>query len=124
MSELFAKPFGYLSLAERSRRAAELIAPHELTMTSAEYATCSPLCSTMTLVISRPEVLVSRRETYALVNSSTLGCSSAGMTQTTCASALACTRHGNPSHVSQRIQRLFRGTCSLSMMPMGIGKGW
>ena len=62
-------------------------------------------------VTSRPDALVSRRSTYAPVTSDTFGCCSAGSTQTTCASAFAFTRHGKPSQVSHRMQRLVRG-CS------------
>ena len=47
----------------------------------------------------------------------TFACSSAGSTAHTCASDLALTRQGNPSHVSQRMQRLACGSFSLSMTP-------
>src|SRR5256885_5528279 len=53
----------------------------------------------------------------------TLFRSSAGSTQQTCASDLAEIKHGWPSHVLQRMQRLVRGSRSSSMMPRGTWNG-
>jgi len=99
------------------------MAPHDTTTTFPEYVSGTPFRSTCTAVISRPEGLVSRRLTNASVTSVTFGCASAGSTQITWASALAWTRHGKPSQVSHRMQRLVRGSCSSSMRPIGIGNG-
>ena len=53
-----------------------------------------------------PAALVSSRSARVRVSSVTLSCSSAGRTASTSASDFACTRHGKPSHVAQRTQRL------------------
>ena len=59
----------------------------------------------------------------APVSSIAFGWRKAGATQTTCASAFACTRQGNPSQVAHRMQALFCGFCSSSIMPTGSGNG-
>src|SRR3954470_9079539 len=123
MSELFASPLGCLLLAERSRSAAELIAPAERTTTSALYDSCSPLRSTCTVLIARPVSSVSSRDTSAPVRSSTFWCSKAGSTQPTCASDFALTRQGNPSQVEQRMHLLRCGFLSSSIIPSGTLKG-
>src|SRR6516225_8724474 len=64
-------------------------------------------------------MVVSTRSTKAPVSSATFGWRSAGVTHTTCASALACTRQGKPSQVAQRMQALSCGFPSSSMMPTG-----
>ena len=83
MKRVIALLAGLAGLAERKRSAAELIAPHETTTTSAEYVSCAPFRSTWTFVTSRPDALVSRRDTYASVTSVTFGCVRAGSTQIT-----------------------------------------
>ena len=52
---------------------------------------------TTTPVIAVPAGLVSSLTASAPVSSVTLGCSSAGRTEMTSASDLACTTHGKPS---------------------------
>ena len=47
------------------------------------------------------------RTASALINSSTLACSSAGRTPSTSASDLAWTMHGKPSQLSQRMHALY-----------------
>src|SRR5215470_13129973 len=123
MSELLANPRGCLSFAERSSSAAELMAPHETTTTSAEYVSRLPLRSTTTDLTSRPELSVSRRFTMELISKLTLGCFTASSMHRTCASALAYIRQGNPSQVLQRMQRLFCGFFSSSMTPTGTWNG-
>src|SRR6266851_9688464 len=123
MSELLASPRGCLSLAERKRSAAELIAPHETTTTSAEYISRLPPRSTTTLFTSRPDESVSNRFTSEFVRRVTLECLIASSMQTTCASALAPTRQEKPSQVLQRMQRLLCGFFSSSMTPTGTWKG-
>ncbi len=99
------------------------MAPHETTTMEAEYSTTSPSRSTRTLFTSRPVALVSRRRTNAFVTRVTFGCSSAGSTQITCASAFADTRQGCPSQVLQRMHRLLCLDCSSSMTPSGVWNG-
>src|SRR5439155_20454414 len=99
------------------------MAPHETTTTFAEYVSGTPFRSTCTVVTSRPDGLVSRRLTKAFVTRVTFGCSRAGSKQITCVSAFDWTRHGTPSQVSHRMQRLRPGFCSSSMRPIGIGNG-
>ena len=72
-----------------------------------------------TRVTSRPDGLVSSFSTYALVISDTLARWSAGSTHTTWASDFPCTRHGKPSQVSHRRQRLPCRSCSSSITPSG-----
>ena len=93
-SEELASPRGCRSSAERKSRAAELMAPAETTTTSAEKASLVPFCWTWTALISRPEALVSRRDTKALVQRVTFGYSRDGVTQVVWASDLAFTRQG------------------------------
>ena len=71
-----------------------------------------------------PLALVVSLMALALVSSVTFGYSSAGRTPITSASDLACTRHGKPSHVAQRMQVLNGLLCSLSIIPFGEWKGW
>src|SRR6516162_1524909 len=103
MSEPLARPRGCLSLAERSRSAAELIAPAATITSPAEYSSGAPSRSTETFVTTRPVPSVCSRVTFDFVLRVTLGRARAGSTQQTWASALAWTRHGNPSQVSHRI---------------------
>src|SRR5437764_12062940 len=124
MSELLASPRGCLSLAERKSRAAELIAPHETTTTSAEYVSRLPPRSTITLFTSRPDEFVSSLFTSEFVRRVTLECLIASSTHTTCASDFAPTRHEKPSQVLQRMQRLLCGFFSSSMTPTGTWNGF
>src|SRR6266446_9196784 len=124
ISELLASPRGCLSLAERNSSAAELIAPHETTTTSAEKISTLPLCSTTTLFTSRPDESVSNRFTSEFVSKVTLECLIASSMHTTCASDLAPTRQAKPSQVLQRMQRLLCGFFSSSMTPTGTWKGF
>src|SRR5215471_1752194 len=119
MSELFAKPLGCLSLAERRSSAAELIAPHETTTMSEVNRSSAPLRSTTTELTCLPEAFVSRRLTSEFVRSVTLGYFTASSTHSTCASDLAYIRQGNPSHVLQRMHRLLCEFFSSSMTPTG-----
>src|SRR5262244_547145 len=120
MPELLASPFGCLSFADRSRSAAELIAPQDATTKSAEYSSREPFCPTITLRISRPDGLVSSRSTKAFVLRVTFGNLRAGSTAQACASDFAPTRHGKPSQVSQRIQALAWRSRSFSITPSGV----
>ena len=61
--ELLANPLGCLSFAERSSKAAELIAPQDETTMSPETSSRVPLFLMITLLISRPDGLVSSRST-------------------------------------------------------------
>src|SRR6516162_9842697 len=115
--ELLPSPCGWCSLAELSSSADELIAPHDTMTASAENSCRAPSRSTTTFVTDRPDPFVSRRVTCELVSRVTLGWCRAGSTQQTCASALALTRQGYPSHVAQRMQALCSGLASSIMMP-------
>src|SRR5262249_34874853 len=97
----------------------ELMAPQETTTRSAAYDSDPPGRSTITAVTSRPVEFVSSLLTNAFVSNVTLGDLSASSTHSTWASDFPCTRHGKPSHVLQRIQRLACGCCSSSMTPIG-----
>ena len=99
------------------------MAPAETTTTSAEYVSVASPRFTTRRVTSRPDAPVSSFVTWASVSRVTFGSRSAGSTQTTWASDLAPTRHGWPSQVSQRMQRLPRGSASSSMIPSGTWKG-
>ena len=105
-----------------------MTAPAERTTTSAEYSSCSitppSSRSTTTVLTARPEPVVSSRTTREWVRSVTSGWARAGCTQTTAASALACTRQGNPSQVLQRMQADWAGMASSMRIPLGSGKGW
>src|SRR6516165_1352603 len=118
-SELFPSPRGCLSFADRSSSAEELIAPQETTTMLAEYFSEAPFRRTTTFVTSRPLGLVSNLSTKALVNSLTPGNCNAGSTHITWASDFAWTRHGKPSHVSQRMHLLLCGSFSSSRTPSG-----
>ncbi len=107
--ELLPSPFGWRSLAEPRSSALELMAPADTTTMSAVYSSCVPSRSTTTFSTLRPSALVTSRRTQAWVRSVTFGYWSAGSTHTTCASALACDEHANPSQVSQRMHGLCSG---------------
>ena len=79
--------------------------------------------STTTPVTAVPAAFVSSRSARAPVSSVTLRCASAGRTASTSASDFACTRHGKPSHVAQRTQRLLGRSASSSMTPQGAWNG-
>ena len=85
-----------------------LAAPQATTTTSAENRSSPPSRSTTTSVTAVPSPFVSSLATLAFVRSVTFECSSAGRTPSTSASDFACTRHGKPSHVAQRMQVLER----------------
>ncbi len=82
-----------------------------------------PSRSTTTSVTAVPSTFVSSLMTLAFVSSVTFGCSSAGRTPNTSASDLAWTRHGNPSHVGQRMHVLFGMSASFRRMPHGAWNG-
>jgi hypothetical protein len=95
-----------LSLADSSSSFAVFAAPHATTTTSAAKLSRLPSRSTCTSVTVLPAGFVANLTTFALVSSVTFSCSSAGRTPSTSASDLAWTRHGNPSHVAQRMHVL------------------
>src|SRR3989338_776054 len=119
MSEALASPRGCRLFLERRKRAAEFTAPHETTKRSALYLFKVPSCSTSTASIFVPAGLVKRRRALAFVKRVILLCLRAGLIQVVSASAFASTRQGNPSHVSQRMQRLFCLCFSFSRSPNG-----
>ena len=82
-----------------------------------------PSTSAITDVTVLPVGSVRRRRTYAFRTSVTLSYSMAGRTATTSASALAWTRHGNPSHVAHRMHALNAGWLSSSITPQGEWNG-
>src|SRR2546423_11367023 len=102
MSELLASPFGCLSFAERRSSAAELIAPHDDTTTSAVSSIVSPSFVAMTLVTRRPLASVTSASTLVFVISATLRGSTAGSMAQTSASDCPLIRDGNPSHDLQQ----------------------
>jgi hypothetical protein len=83
-----------------------LTAPQETTTTSPANLSVAPSRSTTTSVTAVPDSLVSSLTAFAFLSSVTLGCSRAGLTASTSASDLACTRQGKPSQSGQRTQRL------------------
>src|SRR5467141_925513 len=85
--------------------------------TPAEYSSRAPLRLTITLLTARPDGIVSSRSAKAFVSSVTLGNSSAGSTASTCASAFARTRQGNPSQAPQRMHWLQFGFFSSIWIP-------
>jgi hypothetical protein len=84
-----------------------------------EYSSRWPSRSTMTLVISFPLALVSKSFHVGVGQQRHVGILQRGRTAMTSASDLAWTRQGNPSQVSQRMQRLCGASASLSKMPVG-----
>src|ERR671933_1289972 len=107
-SELFANPLGCLSLADRNSKTAELMAPQATTTISLVNQCRSPAISVSTLVTSRPDSLVCNCKTLALVISVKLEYDSrVGRMALWSESALAPTKQGYPSNVSQRMQGLF-----------------
>ena len=100
------------------------MAPADTTTTPAEYSSRPPLRRTITLLTARPDGIVSSRSTKAFVSSVTFGNSSAGSTASTCASAFARTRQGNPSQVPQRMHWLRFGFFSSIWIPKGVWKGF
>src|SRR5262249_7206332 len=91
---LLARPFGYLSLAERSNKAEEFTAPHDTTTMSPVNTTCSPFTSATTPVTSRPLALVCNRKTLASVSRVMFGSHITGRTASTSASDFAWTMQG------------------------------
>ena len=83
-----------------------------------------PSRSTTTSVTTVPASFVASLVTFEFVSRVTFGCSSAGRTPSTSASDFAWTRHGKPSQVLQRMQRLKGGFDSSSMIPQGAWNGW
>ena len=110
MSEPLARPRGCRSLADRSSSAAELIAPHDDDddVAGVSLGLAVPLDDD-TGDLAGPKAWFPAASTRRSVSSVTFGCASAGSTQTTWASDLAWSRHGNPSHVSHRMQGLGGG---------------
>ncbi len=100
-----------------------LAAPQATTTTSAENRSSPPSRSTTTSVTAVPSPFVSSLATFAFVSSVTFECSSAGRTPSTSASDFACTRHGKPSQVAQRMQVENGGFDSSSMIPHGAWNG-
>jgi hypothetical protein len=74
-------------------------------------------------VTAVPSPFVSSLTTFAFVRSVTFGCSRAGRTPSTSASDFACTRHGKPSQVAQRMHVENGGFDSSSMIPHGAWNG-
>jgi hypothetical protein len=66
---------------------------------------------------------VSSRWTWAFLSSLTFEYCNAGVTAMISASALAWTRQGLPSQELQRMHRLWGGSASSSMMPVGAYPG-
>ena len=66
----------------------------------------SPPRSTSTPVTAVPASLQCSRTAWAPVSKVTFGCSSAGRTEITSASDLACTTHGKPSQLLHRTHLL------------------
>ena len=73
---------------------------------------------------SVPASFVSSLTAFALVLSSTFGCSSAGRTPSTSASDFPCTAQGKPSQFMQRTQALYGMFDSTSRIPHGAWNGW
>ena len=122
-SEPFASPFGCLLAAEESSSFALFAAPHETTMISPANVSSRPSTLATTLVTAVPLSLLCSRTASAPVSSVTFGCSIAGRTPITSASAFACTRQGNPSQLSQRTHLLNGMFDSPSMIPQGAWNG-
>src|SRR3954453_11656351 len=122
-SEPLARSRGCLSLADISSSLAEFAAPHDTTTMSPRKTSRCPATLATTSVTAVPLALVSSLIALALRSSVTLGNSSAGRTAMVSASDLACTRHGKPSQVWQRMQVLYAMFCSSSITAQGAGKG-
>ena len=101
-----------------------LAAPHATTTTSPANRSSASSRSTTTSVTVVPPSFVSSLTTFEFVSSVTFGCSSAGRTPSTSASDFACTRHGKPSQVAQRMHVLNGVFDSSSRIPQGAWKGW
>src|SRR5262249_36108703 len=86
-----------------SRTAAEFTAPQDKMNIPACTETICPSFSTSAEVTIRPEGSLTNRRTKLRVQSVTEPDPNAGRTQFVSVSALAETRHGNPSQVRQRI---------------------
>ena len=100
--------------SQQQRRGIDRAARHDEDRRLDAHAS-RPFRSTSTASTLSPAAFVISRRAYALVHSSTFGCSSAGRTQHTSASLFACTLHANELQVLQRMQP--------SRMPSGSGDG-